>query len=545
MEISCYETLDGTEHGGESNKTDIHMEVRMEESKQVLSQPDDPQIDEGSSTLQRLRILFDSSLPLVLAFFLSISGSFINLIFCGHLGALTQMDPNGPTPAQIFAGISLANMWANVTYKSIVIGLSGAIETLGSQNNGAGNFSEVGYTLQRGVFVLGITAIPCFLSWHYSGPFFSYIKIEPKVVEVIEGYLAIRAFEIPIGVFQTSFEKFLMSIGVMNPPLYGETHFNFSLVVLNLLFIYGKFGFGWRGLGYSMVLSCGAALGTQLATAWHHPSVQRALQPISLKEILDVKKLREFVDLGLPGMVMLMSEWIAYEVLSVFAGLLGTPEVAAQTIILSTAALVYMIPLGMGIATASLVGNALGAGKKGLAIEIARLAFLSVIVLEVILGIGIYFFGFYFVQLFTNDPNILRVAESAMSFLSLFVMVDGLNAIGSGVVRGCGKQFWAGVTNVFSYYLLGLPCAWLLCFNAGWNVKGLMMGLSVGTVAQSAALWFMIFYQADFMFTLTVSVGTATTKVKEVEAMDGEKRPPKSSFVISEIGDDDDEIGWD
>ena len=41
-------------------------------------------------------------------------------------------------------------------------------------------------------------------------------------------------------------------------------------------------------------------------------------------------------------------------------GILGTEQVAAQTIILQIASLSFMIPLGTGIATSSLVGNAIG-----------------------------------------------------------------------------------------------------------------------------------------------------------------------------------------
>lgn len=64
----------------------------------------------------------------------------------------------------------------------------------------------------------------------------------------------------------------------------------------------------------------------------------------------------EFVSLGVPGTVMLCSEWWAYEILTIFASMLGTEEVAAQSVILQTAGLAFMLPLGLGIASASLIG---------------------------------------------------------------------------------------------------------------------------------------------------------------------------------------------
>ena len=539
----------------------IHSTTKTEKEEDV-----EPEITESNTLLQRLKILFDSAAPVVLTFFLSISGSFINLIFCGHLSSLSTLSNDSPTPAQIFAAIALANMWANVTYKSIIIGLSGAVETLGSQNNGAKNYKEVGLTLQRSIFVLAITCIPCFLSWHYSGPFFAAMRIEPAVCRVISDYLAIRAWEMPIGVIQTSVEKYLMSVGVMHPPMYGEAHFNLSLILLNFVFLKGDFGFGYKGLGYAWVLSTAASLGTLIAMAYNHPSVQRTLQPINIKEILNISKLYEFFELGLPGMLMLLSEWWSYEILSIFAGLLGTPEVAAQTIILSTAALAYMVPLGTGIATASLVGNALGAGKKQIAIEITHLAFQVIIFLEIFFGILIWLFGSYFVELFTDDVQVLRVADSVMPFLSFFVMADGCNAIGSGVIRGAGKQMVGGITNVISYYLFGLPCSWLLCFRAGWGVRGLMMGLSVGTLCQVFSLVSMIWCCETYVFTSALKLTTSSSSSSSSSSEIATKNPtdgnqssfhvstatathsratsrsrPSTSFVISEIGDEDDD----
>ena len=124
--------------------------------------------------------------------------------------------------------------------------------------------------------------------------------------------------------------------------------------------------------------------------------------------------------------------------------------------------------------------------------------------LTVLLGGVIFFFGRYFVMLFTDDESVLAVAESVMGFLSIFVVLDGNNAVCSGILRGTGRQNVGAVTNVISYYLFGLPAAWLLCFNAEWGVRGLMMGLSAGTLCQVLSLSTMIFCFQDYIFTADI-----------------------------------------
>ena len=210
-----------------------------------------------------------------------------------------------------------------------------------------------------------------------------------------------------------------------------------------------------------------------------------------------------------------------------------------------------MVPLGLGIATASLVGNALGAGKTQLAVEIAHLSYVVVNCLTVCMGVLILFFGRYFVVLFTNDESVLRVAESVMSFLSAFVVIDGSNAVCSGILRGTGKQNVGAVTNVVAYYLFGLPGAWLLCFNAHWGVRGLMMGLSAGTLAQVLSLSTMIFCFRGYIFTPAIKAEAGGDKERDKEKeRERESRGPdpggapgtaKKFVIIEEMGDGDDE----
>ena len=69
-----------------------------------------------------------------------------------------------------------------------------------------------------------------------------------------------------------------------------------------------------------------------------------------------VRKLVEFLKLGIPGVAMLCSEWWAFEVIALAAGILGENELAAQTVVLNTCALTYMIPLGVSIATTTRIG---------------------------------------------------------------------------------------------------------------------------------------------------------------------------------------------
>jgi MATE family multidrug resistance protein len=319
-------------------------------------------------------------------------------------------------------------MFANVSCLSILIGMSSAVETLGSQHNGAGNYREVGYVLQRSYLILGVITIPIVVLWFFTSDIFELLGLEEDVCIVIRNFIRIRSLTIPMDVVNESYEKYLMSIGVMQPSMWANIAFNLLILVFDSLFVL-VLRLDYEYLAWSWVLSVYISTVIQIVLSWSHPSVQRTLQPWDMKAW---SNWGEYVRLGMPGTVMLCSEWWAYEILTVFASLLGTADVAAQTIILQTASLAFMVPMGIGIATSSLVGNALGARFKQLAIQLGKLSLVATFILELFIGTLMWFLGPLFVSLFTDDANVVHVANNAIPFLSLFTIIDGMQGVSSG-----------------------------------------------------------------------------------------------------------------
>lgn len=98
-------------------KVDIEKQVLNEDNSTIDVNPQiDEHIDENTSLLDRIKILLSRSIPIIISFLLGIGGGFINLMFAG-----TYSD--NETGSVVFAGVSLANLFANVSYLSILIGL--------------------------------------------------------------------------------------------------------------------------------------------------------------------------------------------------------------------------------------------------------------------------------------------------------------------------------------------------------------------------------------------------------------------------------------
>ena len=208
---------------------------------------------------------------------------------------------------------------------------------------------------------------------------------------------------------------------------------------------------------------------------------------------------------------------------------------AAQSIILQTSSLAYMVPLGLNIATASMVGNALGAGKKKLATQIGKIALVSICVMEIGLSLAITFGGRFYVDAFTNDVMVQNVALSVLPFLSLFVFIDGLQGVCGGILRGAGRQVIGATSNIFAFYVVGIPMAYFVCFRLKFRVAGLMIGLSVGTLLQTCFQVSLILFKEDFIYSKKL-----VTERGEVEiSAHGGSADVANPMLHAELGDDE------
>jgi multidrug resistance protein, MATE family len=450
--------------------------------------------DENTDANELTWKLIRNAAPVIAAFFLSTIGNFVLMIFAGHSPS------KSPPLAVVFAGVALSNIYCNVTYRSIIIGMTGAVETLGSQDNGAGEYRQVGLTLQRSIFVCGCISISSCIFWWYSESIFLALGMDPEVSKVARTFIRIRMFEIPMGCFTESFEKYLMSIGVMTPPLWGNTALNIGCTCFSYLFLF-VFGLSYEFLGVAWVM---AQICDGVAMVWsarNHSNVKRTIvTKVDWNEMLKWDKLKEFVTLGIPGTLQLCSEWWGFEVLTVMAGWLGTYELSAQTIILQCAALFFMIPLGLGIATASIVGNALGGRRKEFSIRMSHISIRLLVVIELVMIGVIMLLGRSLGQIFTNHEDILNVTEEVIPYLGLFGLFDGIQGVCSGILRGTGNQMIGAITNLIAFYVIGLPCAYVFTFQYKIGVPGLILGISIGVFFQSFALLYLIYYRQDIIF---------------------------------------------
>jgi MATE family multidrug resistance protein len=189
-----------------------------------------------------------------------------------------------------------------------------------------------------------------------------------------------------------------------------------------------------------------------------------------------LKNWTPMIKLALPGLVMVMAEFLAFEILSLAASYLSIAHLAAQTLLSTVCNLAFHIPFPLSIAASTRIANLIGAFQM----EAARKATLAAISVAFLTG------GFNFILLlvlqskipyfFTSNSEVIQLTASVLPLCVIFQLFDSPATMCNGILRGIGKQKIGGYINFLAYYALAVPVSLGSCFWIGWGLHGLWLG---------------------------------------------------------------------
>jgi MATE family multidrug resistance protein len=172
--------------------------------------------------------------------------------------------------------------------------------------------------------------------------------------------------------------------------------------------------------------------------------------------------------------------------------LIGTVALAAHQVALQTAAIVFMVPLGIGMAATVRVGHAVGrrdeagARRAGFAAMGLGVAFQAAMAICVVLGrhvIPSLFLGETGV-----DQGTAALASTLLVIGASFFIADGLQTIGAGALRGFNDTRVPFLFAAASFWLVGFTSAIAFGFWADLGAVGIWIGLVLGLACYAGLL---------------------------------------------------------
>lgn len=215
----------------------------------------------------------------------------------------------------------------------------------------------------------------------------------------------------------------------------------------------------------------------------------------------DWEMLSRVFRLGVPIGFTGLSETGLFAATAVMMGWLGTVPLAAHGIALQCASITFMLHLGISNVATIRAGNAYGRGDRDHLARGARVVFIMSLFTAVLTSVVFLVWPEPLVLVFlqSSEPardQIVAIGVGLLAMAALFQLVDGAQAIALGLLRGVHDTTVPMVIAAISYWVVGMPCSYILGSVLGYDGigvwTGLVLGLACAAILLSARFWHVI-----------------------------------------------------
>ncbi|KXN98704.1 multidrug transporter [Aequorivita aquimaris] len=397
------------------------------------------------------------------------------------------------------AAVSLGNSFMFVAM-SLGVGFSTAITPLVAEADGEGNRERGKSSFKHGLFLCIVLGLALFASVMLAKPLMYVMKQPPEVVDLAMPYLTLVAASlVPLIIFQ-GFKQFSDGMSMTRFPMYATIVANLVNVLLNYMFIFGKFGAPELGV-------VGAAIGTLVSRVvmvgylWYLLSrKEKSRYFVTNIKIFTLSKamLKKLLNLGFPSAMQMFFEVGIFTSAVWLSGILGKNPQAANQIALNLASMTFMVAMGFSVAAMIRVGN-----QKGLKNfrELRRVA-ISIVLLTSILALVFAIFFILFngelpkifldynsVTDFADNHEVVAIAAQLLIIAAIFQFTDALQVVALGALRGMQDVKIPTVITFVAYWIIGFPISYYLSMETSLESMGIWIGLLAGLSASGIMLF--------------------------------------------------------
>ena len=393
----------------------------------------------------------------------------------------------GHLSSEALAAVALGHV-AIIAVSSFGIGLLLALDPLVAQAVGAGDTVAIRRSVQRGMVLAIGLMVPSTLLLMPIETVLTVLRQPPETVPIAAAYVRICIPGLLPFYGFVVLRQSLQAMGRLRPIV-------ITIVVVNLFNLVADWALVFGAGPIPQLGPVGSAWATTAARTLLFVVLMIAarteLAPLLGRfdrAVLQLQPLWRTVRLGTPIGFQVQLEMVAFAVIALLMGGLGTVQMAAHQVAINLASLTFMVPLGVSSAAAVRVGRAIGAGDDGGARRAAAAGLL--------IGAG---FMSLMAALFIGAPRLLATAYTSVEEVVVlaamlipvagyFQIFDGLEVVSAGVLRGAGDTRAPLFVNIVGFWCVGLPTSITLAFKLGYGPQGLWWGLVAGLGAVAAFL---------------------------------------------------------
>jgi len=192
---------------------------------------------------------------------------------------------------------------------------------------------------------------------------------------------------------------------------------------------------------------------------------------------------REILRLGIPMSLSYALESTSFTAITLLAARLGTTVMGGHQVVANLAALCFMLPLSLSVATATLTAQAIGAEDPRRARETALTGMRIGAFVAAVTVLMLWTLRGAIVGLYTRDPAVVAMALTLIPYLAAFHFFDALQAVASFVLRAYRRAIAPTVIHAGALWGVGVIGGYLVAFGGilgpPWGIAGMWLMQSV------------------------------------------------------------------
>lgn len=432
-----------------------------------------------------LSSLVSIALPIIFANILQSAYQLIDTFWLGRLGANAVASVSLSFPI-LFLVLSLGG------------GLTLAGTVIVSQYKGAGNQEQIDFSASQTVFVVFFVSVLLALVGNFAaGPMMRLVGAGPEILEDSIIYFKISSYGFIFLFMFFVFQSLMRGIGNVLLPMYVIAGTVFLNLVLDPLFIYGLGpipGYGVAGAAVASVMTQGISAMIGLYLLWKGRQGIRIKREYMRFNAGFVKKLFK---LGLPSSFEQSTRAAGMTMMVGLVTSFGSEVVAAYGIGSRILSLVIVPALGLAIATTTLVGQNVGAGKIKRAEKIGDLSYKVSFFGLSILGVLFFYFATELTAFFVPDePLVIADGAIFIKIMSLSFGFMGVQQVLNGVFNGTGFTKASMIISIFGLWILRFPLAYFLSYHTSLGYEGIWWAFPISNLITAAVAF--SFYKSGY-----------------------------------------------
>lgn len=392
------------------------------------------------------------------------------------------------------AAVTIAGTFFFLTF-IVGSGFAQAITPLVAAAAESGDDQQVRRATRMGLWLSVIYGAVMMVPFFWAESFLIAIGQDPAVSALAQDYLYIVAFSMIPALLVMALKSFLVALEHTAIILWSTIGTAILNGLLNYALIFGNWGAPELGIQGAAIASL--SLTTLNVIVLLIYALVRTPQFRLLQNVFapDQEVMARVFALGWPIGLTALAEGGLFSASAVMIGWLGPLPLAAHGIAIQLASMTFMIHIGFSQAATVRAGRALGrrdeAGlRRGGIIVIAMSAVLAVLTMIIFLAVPEPLVSVFIDPEEPARDAVLALGISFIAVAGLFQVVDALQVMALGLLRGVQDTQVPMIMAAFSYWGIGLPVSYVLAFPLGLDGVGIWLGLVVGlSVAAVLLLW--------------------------------------------------------